>query len=141
MTHDWPGNVRELRNMVDRARLFFAGQLVEASDVAHLLPVDAARATLGVAPPTTGEAAMVDLRAMLAGIERRHISAALDAAHGVVADAARMLGLNRTTLLEKMRRHAIVRPEDAVAEPYLMAFHASVISASQSCARVNSAAA
>jgi sigma-54 dependent transcriptional regulator, flagellar regulatory protein len=146
MTYDWPGNVRELRNMVDRARLFFAGQMVNAVDIAMLLPGDAARAALPVAAQTAGDAAMVDLRAMLAGIERRHISAALDAAHGVVADAARMLGLNRTTLLEKMRRHAIVRPDDVVAEPdppqlQPIAFHAAAISDSQSCARVNSAAA
>jgi sigma-54 specific flagellar transcriptional regulator A len=152
MTHSWPGNVRELRNMVDRARLFFAGRSVDVGDVPQILYAQSAmpapaRSEVENAPSAVvGEGAMVDLRAMLAGIERRHIAAALDAAHGVVADAARMLGMGRTTLLEKMRRHAITRPDDGVGDggqmdAYPMAFHASAISASQPCARVNSLAA
>ncbi len=45
------------------------------------------------------------LRDMLAEIERRYIEEALTRSEGVVADAARLLSLQRTTLIEKMRRH------------------------------------
>jgi sigma-54 specific flagellar transcriptional regulator A len=47
----------------------------------------------------------VALRDMLAGIERRYIQEALALSGGVVADAARLLSLQRTTLIEKMRKY------------------------------------
>ncbi len=107
MAHDWPGNVRELRNVVDRAAVLCAGRVVTTADLPLLMPACLSR---GAAPGDTcalGE--RIDLKEMLTSIERRHIIAALGAAHGVVADAARLVGLNRTTFLEKMRRHAIDR--------------------------------
>lgn len=48
----------------------------------------------------------VDLNAILASLEARYIAAAMARANGVVAEAARLLGLRRTTLIERMRRHA-----------------------------------
>ncbi|QTD55468.1 sigma-54 interaction domain-containing protein [Parasphingorhabdus cellanae] len=39
-SYDWPGNVRELRNVVERATVFFAGQLVQARDIAALVQSD-----------------------------------------------------------------------------------------------------
>lgn len=47
----------------------------------------------------------VPLRAMLAEIEQRYIQQALELSGGVVADAARLLSLQRTTLIEKMRKY------------------------------------
>ena len=49
----------------------------------------------------------VALRDMLAEIERRYIEEALTLSDGVVADAARMLSLQRTTLIEKMRKYEV----------------------------------
>jgi sigma-54 specific flagellar transcriptional regulator A len=49
----------------------------------------------------------VPLRDMLAEIERRYIEEALNLSDGVVADAARMLSLQRTTLIEKMRKYEV----------------------------------
>ncbi|MBX3560515.1 MAG: sigma-54-dependent Fis family transcriptional regulator [Sphingomonas sp.] len=49
----------------------------------------------------------VALRDMLAEIERRYIEEALTISDGVVADAARMLSLQRTTLIEKMRKYEV----------------------------------
>jgi sigma-54 specific flagellar transcriptional regulator A len=51
------------------------------------------------------EARPVALRDMLAEIERRYIEEALTQSEGVIADAARMLSLQRTTLIEKMRKY------------------------------------
>ena len=44
---------------------------------------------------------------MLADLERRYIEEALDLANGVVAEAARLLSLQRTTLIEKMRKYGV----------------------------------
>ena len=49
----------------------------------------------------------VALRDMLAEIEQRYIEEALAASGGVIADAARMLSLQRTTLIEKMRKYDV----------------------------------
>jgi sigma-54 dependent transcriptional regulator, flagellar regulatory protein len=109
-THAWPGNVRELRNFVERAAILHPGETLGPADVdALLLRPKAVIAT--PAPPTPVQEtdiapAGIDLRAILHDLEGRYIGQALDRTGGVVADAARLLGLQRTTLIEKMRRHA-----------------------------------
>jgi sigma-54 specific flagellar transcriptional regulator A len=49
----------------------------------------------------------IDLRTIVADIENRYITEALRAAEGVVAEAARLLSMKRTTLIEKMRKHGV----------------------------------
>ncbi len=52
-SYDWPGNVRELRNVVERATVFFAGQLVQARDIAALVKSDIVPAApIADAPPS-----------------------------------------------------------------------------------------
>ncbi|WP_240125291.1 sigma-54 dependent transcriptional regulator [Thermomonas alba] len=58
----------------------------------------------------------LDLRQHIAEIENELIRQALQQAGGVVAHAAPLLGLRRTTLLEKLRKYGIVRPGDATVE-------------------------
>ena len=118
MTHDWPGNVRELRNIVARAQILFAGRTVDAEDAATLIGAQPRLSPSHLDEDVTAPAAGgIDLKTMLGALERRHIVAALGAAHGVVADAARLVGLNRTTFLEKMKRHDVTRAGELVACP------------------------
>jgi sigma-54 specific flagellar transcriptional regulator A len=49
----------------------------------------------------------MDLRAYLENLERRLITQALTSAGGTVAHAARLLGLRRTTLVEKLRKYEL----------------------------------
>ncbi len=58
--------------------------------------------------------APVDLKALLEQVEQSYIERALDCSAGGVAESARMLGLRRTTLIEKMRRLNIQRPVGGV---------------------------
>jgi sigma-54 dependent transcriptional regulator, flagellar regulatory protein len=114
MAHDWPGNVRELRNLVLRAAILHQGREVDAAMAASLIGAAPVRDVPSPAHAEASEAtAMIaqtlDLKAMLAELERRHIVAALGAAQGVVADAARLVGMGRTTFLEKMKRHDVSR--------------------------------
>ena len=53
----------------------------------------------------------IDLRSRMAEIERMLIVQALDLSAGVVAQAAKLLGLQRTTLVEKMRKQGLERAE------------------------------
>jgi sigma-54 specific flagellar transcriptional regulator A len=133
--HGWPGNVRELRNFVDRAGVMFAGRTIGADEAGALLvrrgrvsaietralwaataPEPEAPAADEVVVPIRGRSPSapppqihsgepVALKEMLAEIERRYIEQALTLSGGVIADAARMLTLQRTTLIEKMRKY------------------------------------
>ncbi len=93
--HLWPGNVRELAHVVERAALLTSTPVVQAS--ALLLPE-----RKDVAPEVVEEG--LDLKAALNRTERALISRALEQAQGNRSMAATLLGLNRTTLLEKLKR-------------------------------------
>ena len=120
----WPGNVRELTNLVERLAVLNPGGLVRLDDLparyrAHVPagsePVAAAPAAVPQASQDAGAAAApaalpdagFDLREYMAGIELRLIREALERTQGVVAHAAQLLGLRRTTLVEKLRKYGI----------------------------------
>ena len=118
VAHEWPGNVRELRNLVERAAILHPGETLGAHDVDTLLsrPVRKTGATIAqmampVAPAPTPIRfdKPIDLAAEMARLEAEYIRDALEKTGGIVAAAARLLGLRRTTLIEKMRRYALDR--------------------------------
>ncbi len=111
-THDWPGNVRELRNIIERANVLFCGEMVDAFGVDQLLGRAAPKliAVPPAPPPTMAQAkptARIDLKAEVEQMELERIQAALAYADGVISEAARMLTLKRTTLIEKMRKYRL----------------------------------
>jgi sigma-54 dependent transcriptional regulator, flagellar regulatory protein len=74
-------------------------------------PVVAAPAPLPIPEFRAPEASQpVDLKSIVAEVEHDHIRRALDQANGVVADAARLLSLQRTTLIEKMNKYGLRKP-------------------------------
>jgi two-component system, NtrC family, response regulator HydG len=91
--HAWPGNVRELRNRVDRAVALARGPALTAAD---LFPERA-----GGDKAEVGFSRLADVREQA---ERRQIRRALDETGGRMAEAARLLGVSRSTLWEKMQR-------------------------------------
>jgi DNA-binding NtrC family response regulator len=93
----WKGNVRELENAVERGVVLARGPHIEADDL--LLEPD----TDADAPDSAGD----DLQAFLDRATREHIERALAAAGGKRIDAARALGIDRTTLYRLMRRHGL----------------------------------
>lgn len=102
----WPGNVRELANIVERLGILHAGRTITADDVRDVLPaLDLATA----APASLPDAARLDvaLSDQLDEYERLLIQRALEAANGVVAEAARRLQTDRPNLYRRMRRLGI----------------------------------
>ena len=89
--HRWPGNVRELANAVQHAAIFSDGANV---DVAHL-PDEIVR-------PSSHDDGRASLQPLVA-IEREHVARVLAACGGRQGDAARILGIGRTTLWRKLQ--------------------------------------
>ena len=128
MQHRWPGNVRELRNFVERASVLHGGETLGADDVVILLNPTAALAPrhavpssfaavrasaddcgVPAAPHTKAPAPgrPIDLKREIETIELEQIHVALDLADGIISEAARLLTLKRTTLIEKMRKYGV----------------------------------
>lgn len=100
--HPWPGNVRELQNLVERMSILHPGALLQARDLPMLR---AGRRPVAEAERLPDEG--LDLRAHLGRIERQLIRHALEQAGGTVAHAAKLLKLQRTTLVEKLRKYEL----------------------------------
>ena len=101
--YHWPGNVRELANLVERASILYPDGVVGPRELPAPFGSEggAARQT----PPDCMPEEGLDLRAHLGTIEKDLIQLAMDQADGTVAQAARLLKLRRTTLVEKLRRY------------------------------------
>jgi transcriptional regulator with PAS, ATPase and Fis domain len=102
MAYHWPGNVRQLENAIERAVAVSAGR--PQIDVGDLLP-DVARPDGPMLPasvslPDEG----MDLDGFVASIERELIQRSLERTGGNKGQAARLLNLKRTTLVEKLKR-------------------------------------
>jgi DNA-binding NtrC family response regulator len=95
-THPWPGNVRELRHVLERAVLDVSGALLTESDLREALK-DAKPAT--EKPPSQKAAAEHTLPA-----EAERVFAALNTHHWNRSEAARSLGMSRSTLWRVVRR-------------------------------------
>jgi len=98
LAHNWPGNVRELRNRIERAVALGNGPWIDADD---LFPKQAIEATIAQGNE------WLPLTAVRDESERKHIVATLQHVGGHLGKAADLLGVGRTTLWEKIRRHGI----------------------------------
>jgi sigma-54 specific flagellar transcriptional regulator A len=134
--YDWPGNVRELANLMERLTILHPYGVVDAGDLPPKMAPhgralgrsrdepDTSAATPGSMPLVQGMPAValnnkprlpregIDLKQHLTDIEISLIEQALDECSGVVAHAANRLKIRRTTLVEKMRKYSIQRPEE-----------------------------
>ncbi len=89
----WPGNIRELRTAVERAAAIAQDDMVRPEDFAESPRFYDQRSF-----PTLSE------------LERSHILEAIDKAQGNMTEAARLLGIGRTTLYDKLSRYNLRTP-------------------------------
>jgi DNA-binding NtrC family response regulator len=102
MAYRWPGNVRQLENTVERAVAFSQGRTsIDIQDLAQEVQSQAAAAD-GAETwlPEDG----IDFERYIGGIELSLIKRSLERTHGNKRQAARLLNLKRTTLIEKLKR-------------------------------------
>jgi DNA-binding NtrC family response regulator len=93
-SYHWPGNIRELRNVIERAVVIARGRMLGASELTFLNP-RAQTLPLGVTTLLDHEISL--------------IKAALDACNGNIIRASKRLGINRSTLMRKMKRYQLAR--------------------------------
>lgn len=106
--YSFPGNVRELRNIVIRLLAKYPGETVEPDQLQAELEMDITTRAPGDSGDTGIETDLLegafDLDTCLQGWERRYIDAALRLSDGNLSKAARLLGINRTTLYSRIQR-------------------------------------
>lgn len=134
--HPWPGNVRELSNLLERLAIIHAGGVIGVSELPvkfrhveepnpekynpvmpplNLIPDESTVITLDEDRETLPQAKLellkkgIDLKNFLETTEQQLIEQALSESGHVVARAARLLGIRRTTLVEKMRKYEMAR--------------------------------
>lgn len=133
--YTWPGNVRELSNLLERLSILYPDKVVDAAKLpnkyssgsindtqanehlslndfaassAETEMLDEMQSTNPVGLPLLTKEG-VDLKSHITSIEQFYIQQALDLANGVVAQAAKLLGLRRTTLVEKLKKYQFQR--------------------------------
>jgi DNA-binding NtrC family response regulator len=113
MEHDWPGNVRELENAIERACALSSGPLLSLSDLPTQLRqqrLEAHRAAF--VEDDDAEAAERQQVTPLAELERLAILGAIRTLNGDKLQAARLLGIGKTTLYRKLKEYGIADPLD-----------------------------
>jgi len=102
--YDWPGNVREMENIIERTIALTESPIIRRED----LPSDIAQRVVETASRNTEITSDgIDMNRVIVEIEREMIQQAMALENGVKARAADLLKINRTTLVEKIKRLGI----------------------------------
>ena len=107
VAYDWPGNVRELENMVERMSILASGDKIELEDVPDSIKGKGAKIeSIEVTIPKDG----IVFDQAVEEYEKKLILEALNETNWVKTKAAKLLNINRTTLIEKMKKKKLARP-------------------------------
>jgi two-component system response regulator HydG len=100
LAYDWPGNVRELENCLERTYAFTSGPLIHTTD----LPREIANLPISEPSHSNGNGRLKIIP--MAELERLTILNAITELHGDKLQAARLLGIGKTTLYRKLKDYA-----------------------------------
>ncbi|NOZ25415.1 MAG: sigma-54-dependent Fis family transcriptional regulator [Nitrospirae bacterium] len=111
LRYRWPGNVRELENLVERLTILNPGQAITLKDLPErfqaLAPAAGKPRAAGCPEDMSIPPEGINLNTVIDNLERKLITEALEKSNGIKSKAATLLGLNRTTLVEKMKKKGI----------------------------------
>ena len=107
--YHWPGNIRELENVIERLVIVKGSGTLASPTCRRAIRTPARRRRRRATPMPELPEDGTDLRAMLEAVEDRMIGEALERTGGNKNRAAELLGLNRTTLVEKLRRKRVAQ--------------------------------
>lgn len=98
LEHDWPGNVREIRNVIERLVTLSTSAVVSVSQFRSILALGHLKIPDRL--PASGDHTLL-------GVEREAILRTLRSTNGNQSQAAKILGMGRSTLWRKMKAHGI----------------------------------
>ncbi|MGA9391282.1 MAG: sigma-54 dependent transcriptional regulator [Candidatus Sulfotelmatobacter sp.] len=101
LAYSWPGNVRELENCLERTCAFTSGPLI------HVPDLPAAIASTAIAAPINGQVHSQNKIVPMAELEKLSILSAIAELNGDKLQAARLLGIGKTTLYRKLKDYAV----------------------------------
>ncbi|MBC8413822.1 sigma-54-dependent Fis family transcriptional regulator, partial [bacterium] len=113
--YNWPGNVRELENLTERLTILNEGTTIKPEDLPERMQGRTGADQISLKAQRLSNDG-IDLNAMLDQIENEMIIQALELSNGVKSKAAGLLGLNRTTLIEKLKKKALQTPTPTVKQ-------------------------
>jgi two-component system response regulator HydG len=105
--YHWPGNVRELENVLERTLVMAEGPVLVASDLPELGATSSRDLSTNGGGDATIPVGGLDLARVVEGMEEKLVREALEQAHGVKAEAARLLGLKPGALYYKLEKYGI----------------------------------
>jgi len=106
VNYKWPGNVRELENLIERLIILKEGDTITPGELPQRF-IENRQMTRSAARSKLLSSEGVDLNLVLDELENNMIIQALEMSKGIKSKAASLLGLNRTTLIEKMKKKSI----------------------------------
>jgi transcriptional regulator with GAF, ATPase, and Fis domain len=120
--YHWPGNIRELENLVERLAILSEEDEIDTTHlpehISDIVPVVQTTIQLSdLTLPSTG----VDFNSLIDAYENQLICTALSQTGGNKKAAAKLLGLNRTTLVEKIKKKGLEAKVELLVEPEALA--------------------
>lgn len=103
--YSWPGNVRELSNVIERISILKRSGTIEPADLPDKIRRPSAAS--GSIPPPAIPVSGIDLAATVEEFENQLIIEALERTNWVKSKAAQLLHINRTTLIEKLKKKSL----------------------------------
>ncbi|HID96671.1 MAG TPA: sigma-54-dependent Fis family transcriptional regulator [Thermodesulfobacteriaceae bacterium] len=113
VAYNWPGNVRELENIIERVVILSNGPKISLDDLPESILKSAGKYPVSyiTSSLTTLPAEGFSLSAAVESLEKSLIIQALERTGGVKNRAAKLLQMNRTTLIEKMKKQKLMTPK------------------------------
>lgn len=118
VVYDWPGNIRELENLMERLVILKGRGQIDLADLPHRIFQSYATTHLNGAGGLSGVEfprlvlpnSGVDLKNLVAAFENHLVDQALERTRGNKNRASELLNMNRTTLVEKLRKRGMITP-------------------------------
>jgi DNA-binding NtrC family response regulator len=107
--YSWPGNVRELRNVLERAMILASGEVLHVEHLpAEIGAVQVAPPSLPAPPAHSAGLTLPAVGVSLEEVERDLVRQALEATEGNQVRAARLLGISRDALRNRMKKFGLL---------------------------------